>query len=40
MSYPLHFDLTNKVIVITGGAGVLGTEFSKACAQAGAKVVI
>ncbi len=40
MSYPLSFDLSNKVIVITGGAGVLGTEFSKACAQAGAKVVI
>lgn len=40
MSYPLSFDLSNKVIVITGGAGVLGTAFSKACAQAGAKVVI
>ena len=40
MSYPLSFDLSNKVIVITGGAGVLGTEFSKACAQAGGKVVI
>lgn len=40
MSYPLTFDLTNKVVVVTGGAGVLGTEFSKACAQAGAKVVI
>ena len=40
MSYPLNFDLSNKVIVVTGGAGVLGTEFSKACAQAGGKVVI
>lgn len=40
MNYPLTFDLSQKVIVITGGAGVLGTEFSKACAQAGGKVVI
>ncbi|MDX9807048.1 MAG: SDR family oxidoreductase [Acholeplasma sp.] len=40
MSYPLQFNLSNKVIVVTGGAGVLGTEFSKACAQAGGKVVI
>ena len=40
MSYPMQFDLKSKVIVITGGAGVLGTEFSKACAEAGAKVVI
>lgn len=38
--YPLTFDLTDKVVVITGGAGVLGSSFSKACAQAGAKVVI
>lgn len=40
MSYPLTFDLKGKVIVITGGAGVLGTQFSKACSQAGGKVVI
>lgn len=40
MNYPLTFDLKDKVIVITGGAGVLGTAFSKACAQAGGKVVI
>ncbi|PKK93332.1 MAG: D-mannonate oxidoreductase [Tenericutes bacterium HGW-Tenericutes-6] len=38
--YPLTFDLDNKVVVITGGAGVLGSHFSKACAAAGAKVVI
>jgi NAD(P)-dependent dehydrogenase (short-subunit alcohol dehydrogenase family) len=38
--YPLTFDLTDKVVVITGGAGVLGSSFSRACAQAGAKVVI
>lgn len=40
MSYPLTYDLHDKVIVITGGAGILGTQFSKACAQAGGKVVI
>ena len=40
MSYPLAFDLRDKVVVITGGAGVLGAHFSKACAQAGAKVAI
>lgn len=38
--YPLTFDLKNKVVVITGGAGVLGSHFSKACAASGAKVVI
>lgn len=40
MNYPLTFDLENKVVVITGGAGVLGTHFTKACAQSKAKVVI
>lgn len=38
--YPLTYDLKEKVVVITGGAGVLGSHFSKACASAGAKVVI
>lgn len=33
-------DLKNKVCVITGGAGVLGTALSKALASAGIKVVI
>ena len=32
--------LNNKVAVVTGGAGVLGSAFAKALAQAGAKVVI
>ena len=32
--------LLNKVAVVTGGAGVLGSAFSKALAQAGAKVAI
>jgi NAD(P)-dependent dehydrogenase (short-subunit alcohol dehydrogenase family) len=40
MNYPLHFDLKDKIVVVTGGAGVLGSHFSKAIAQAGGKVVI
>jgi FlaA1/EpsC-like NDP-sugar epimerase len=32
--YPLTFDLDNKVVVITGGAGVLGSHFSKASSDA------
>jgi NAD(P)-dependent dehydrogenase (short-subunit alcohol dehydrogenase family) len=34
------FSLNEKVIVVTGGTGVLGTGFVKAIAQQGAKVVI
>lgn len=34
------FDLTNQVIAITGGSGVLGSAISKALANAGAKVAI
>lgn len=35
-----QFSLKNKVIVITGGTGILGASFVKAVAQAGAKVAI
>jgi len=34
------FDLTNKVIVIVGGAGLIGSELSRLCASHGANVVI
>ena len=32
--------LTNKTVIITGGAGLLGGVFSKACVEYGANVVI
>jgi NAD(P)-dependent dehydrogenase (short-subunit alcohol dehydrogenase family) len=32
--------LTNKTIIITGGAGLLGSAFSKACAESEANVII
>ncbi len=34
------FDLKNKVCLITGGAGLLGSNFSRALAERGASVVI
>ena len=34
------FNLKNKTTIITGGAGLLGRAFSKACAEYGANVVI
>ena len=34
------FDLKNKVIVISGGAGLLGSEFSSALAKIGAIPII
>jgi 2-deoxy-D-gluconate 3-dehydrogenase len=33
------FDLTNRVAIVTGGGGQLGTEFCKTLAEAGAAVV-
>lgn len=32
--------LTNKTIIITGGAGLIGSAFSKACAESDANVII
>ena len=34
------FDLTGHVAVVTGGGGLLGTEFSRTLAEAGASVVV
>lgn len=40
MTVPFKVDLTGKVAVVTGGGGVLGSYFSKALAECGAKVAI
>ena len=34
------FDITDRVALVTGGAGFLGAEFCRTLAQAGAKVVV
>jgi NAD(P)-dependent dehydrogenase (short-subunit alcohol dehydrogenase family) len=40
MKLPFNVDLNNKVIVVTGGAGVLGGSWVDALAECGAKVAI
>lgn len=40
MNLPFQPDFSGKVAVVTGGAGVLCTDFCKALAQCGAKVAV
>lgn len=40
MKLPFNIDLSNKVVVITGGAGVLGSSWVDALAECGAKIAI
>ncbi|MCQ2413939.1 MAG: SDR family oxidoreductase [Clostridia bacterium] len=40
MKLPFELDLTGKVAVVTGAAGVLCSDFSRALAQCGAKVAL
>lgn len=40
MKIPFHIDLNGKVAVVTGGSGVLCSQFAKALAKCGAKVAV
>ncbi|MDO5375062.1 MAG: SDR family oxidoreductase [Staphylococcus rostri] len=40
MNLPFQINLENKVAVVTGGTGVIGSAMSKALAQCGAKVAM
>jgi NAD(P)-dependent dehydrogenase (short-subunit alcohol dehydrogenase family) len=40
MSVSKFFDLTGKTVIVTGGAGLLGQQFSRALFSAGASIVI
>jgi NAD(P)-dependent dehydrogenase (short-subunit alcohol dehydrogenase family) len=40
MKLPMKPDLTNRVAVVTGGAGVLCSQFCRALAACGAKVAV
>lgn len=40
MSYKKLFDLTNKVAVVIGGTGLIGSSFIEGLAEFGAKIVV
>jgi NAD(P)-dependent dehydrogenase (short-subunit alcohol dehydrogenase family) len=40
MKLPFNIDLSNKVIVVTGGGGVLCSSFAKALGKCGAKIAV
>ena len=40
MTIQEKFDLKGKTAIITGGSGLLGTEFCRTMAEAGANVVV
>lgn len=40
MDLPFNINLKDKVVVVTGGSGVLGSTICEALAKAGAKVVV
>jgi len=40
MTIQQKFDLTGRVAIVTGGAGLLGTEFCRTLAEAGASVAV
>lgn len=40
INFRQKFELDNKVVIITGGMGLIGRAFAEACAQYGANVVI
>ena len=40
MKLPYQIDLSDKIVVVTGGGGILMAEFGRALAQCGAKVAL